>query len=133
MTGDYRLDTVEGLGRIWTGIGGDDYQHQYYPMTSTGFWVQRHLWGDRPFGYHFVNVLLHAINGVLLWRLLRVMGVPAAWLAGAIFALHPVHVQSVAWIAELKNVLSTCFFLLSMLVFVRWFDDRRPRGVPVRP
>ncbi len=119
LTQDKRMETFGGLGRIWTEVGGQDYQHQYYPLTSTVFWLQRRMWGDNPFGYHFVNVLLHAVNGCLLWRLLRSLGLRWAWVAGAIFALHPVNVQSVAWISELKNVLSTFFFLSSALLFMR--------------
>ncbi len=121
LTQEKRMETVGGLGQIWTEVGGRDYQHQYYPLTSTAFWLQRRMWGDNPFGYHFVNVLLHAVNGCLVWRLLRSLGLRWAWVAGAIFALHPVNVQSVAWISELKNVLSTFFFLSSALLFMRYF------------
>ena len=130
VTDDVRMETVAGLGRIWTEVVGREYQHQYYPLTSTAFWVQYQVWGDQPFGYHLVNVLLHAVNAVLLWRLLRRLELPGAWLAGAVFAVHPVHVQSVAWVAELKNVLSALLFLWSMLVFVRWFhqDTRKWTG-----
>ena len=131
VTGDGRLETVSGLGEIWTEVGGPDYRHQYYPLTSSAFWVQYQWWGDRPVGYHLVNVLLHALNAVLLWRLLRRLGLPAAWLAAAVFAVHPVHVQSVAWISELKNVLSTAFFLSSMHLFVRYLGlvaSRSPAG-----
>jgi tetratricopeptide (TPR) repeat protein len=120
VTADGRMETLSGLGAIWTEVGGPDYQHQYYPLTSSVFWIQHQLWGDRPAGYHLVNVLLHALNAVLLWHLLRRLSLPAAWLAAAVFAVHPVHVQSVAWISELKNVLSTAFFLSSMLLFVRY-------------
>ncbi|MHC5006213.1 MAG: tetratricopeptide repeat protein [Planctomycetota bacterium] len=123
LTEDARMGAAGGPWSIWTQVGGPDYQHQYYPLTSTAFWVQYRLWGDVPVGYHLVNVLLHALNAVLLWRLLRRVGLPAAWLAGAIFAVHPVHVQSVAWISELKNVLSGFFFLASALVMVQYFDS----------
>ncbi|MHC4784660.1 MAG: tetratricopeptide repeat protein [Planctomycetota bacterium] len=120
LTEDGRMDSVGGLERIWTEVGGPDYRHQYYPLTSSAFWVQHQLWGDDPVGYHLVNILLHALNAILLWRLLRGLGLPAAWLAAAVFAVHPVHVQSVAWISELKNVLSMAFFLSSMHLFVRY-------------
>jgi tetratricopeptide (TPR) repeat protein len=120
LTEDGRMDSLGGLGRIWTEVAGPEYRHQYYPLTTSAFWVQHQLWGDQPVGYHLVNVLLHALNAVLLWRLLLKVGLPAAWLAAAVFALHPVHVQSVAWISELKNVLSTAFFLSSMHLFVRY-------------
>ncbi|MHC4446759.1 MAG: tetratricopeptide repeat protein [Planctomycetota bacterium] len=122
VTENPRLGSLEGLGKIWTAVEQKEAQHQYYPLTSSGFWLQHQLWGLRPVGYHLVNVLLHAANAVLLWRLLRRLGVPGAWLAGAVFALHPVHVQSVAWVSELKNVLSTLFFLSSALAFVRFFE-----------
>ncbi len=122
VTGDSRMESLDGLRQIWTQFEQSDHQHQYYPMTSSAFWIQHWLWGKDPFGYHLFNVLLHAINAVLLWRLLRWLGLPGAWIAAAIFAVHPVHVQSVAWIAELKNVLSTLFFLSSALVFVRFLE-----------
>ncbi|MHC4102596.1 MAG: hypothetical protein ACYTEY_08330, partial [Planctomycetota bacterium] len=86
LTEDTRMDSAGGLGRIWTEVGGPDYRHQYYPLTSSAFWVQYQWWGDRAIGYHLVNVLLHALNAVLLWRLLRRLGLPAAWLAAAVFA-----------------------------------------------
>lgn len=129
LTGNSRMGTLDGLRGIWMDVGQPDYRHQYYPLTSSALWVQHQLWGGNPFGYHFVNVLLHALNAILLWRLLRMLKVPGAWIAGAIFAVHPVHVQSVAWISELKNVLSTFFFLLSANVLVRWFGVHRGGAV----
>ena len=119
VTGEDRLETAVGLWRIWTEVGGPSYEHQYYPVTSSVFWLQHRLWGEHPFGYHLVNVLLHGIGAILLWRLLQVLAVPGAWLAGAIFAVHPVHVESVAWVSELKNVLSSLFLLAAALVLVR--------------
>jgi len=117
VTENQALRSLEGLGRIWTqpGMG-----QQYYPLTFTGFWMQYHLWGLRPFGYHLVNILLHAVNAVLLWRVLQRLEIPGAWWAAAIFAVHPVYVESVAWITELKNVLSVLFSLLSLLAFLRF-------------
>ncbi len=129
VTGDVRMEMPGGLGRIWTEVVGPQYKHQYYPMTSTAFWVQHQFWGDDPFGYHLVNVLLHAANAVLLWLVLGRLAMPGAWIAAAIFAVHPVHVQSVAWVAELKNTLSAMFFLASAFVFVGWFR-REPRTWP---
>lgn len=120
VTDDPRMETLAGLGRIWTEIGGPEYRHQYYPLTSTVFWLQHRLWGERPFGYHLVNVLLHGANALLLWRVLGAIRAPGAWLAASIFAVHPIHVQTVAWVAELKNVLSMLFLLASMRVLVRW-------------
>ena len=118
LTENPLLRSVDGLHRIWTKIGGSS--QQYYPLTFTGFWVEYHLWGRQPFGYHLVNVLLHALNAILLWRVLRRLEVPGAWWAAAIFALHPVEVESAAWITELKNVFSGMFSFLSMLAFLRF-------------
>ena len=107
---------LNGLRRIWFRWGATP---QYYPMTHTSFWIEHQLWGRDSTGYHTTNVLLHAINALLLWRLLRVLGVRGAWVAAAVFALHPVNVESVAWISERKNVLAMCFALLSMLAYLR--------------
>ena len=104
-----------GLKEIWTTSAAD-----IGPLTFTVFWLEHALWGLAPLFYHLVNVLLHATNAVLLWRLLRSLGVPGAWFGAALWALHPVMVESVAWISETKNTLSGLFFLLSVLFFVQW-------------
>ncbi len=133
LTGDERMaQGLAGLKRIWTEVGGESYRHQYYPLTGTALWAQYELWGPAPAGYHLVNVLGHAVNAILLWRLLVLVGTPGAgagaWLAGAIFGLHPVHVPSVAWVSEIKNVLSTLFFLLALLAWVQWLGPAGVRG-----
>ena len=79
--------------------------------------MEYHLWGLAPAGYHLVNVLLHAGNAVLVWLVLRRLGIPGAWMAAAIFGLHPVHVESVAWVTERKNVLSGLFYLGALLTY----------------
>src|ERR1019366_5752075 len=89
---------------------------QCYPMIYTAFWVESHLWSS-PAGYHVTNVLLHGANAVLIALLLEELGLSTAWLIGLCFALHPIQVESVAWVSELKNVLSTFFYLLAMAVF----------------
>ena len=111
------LRSAHGLGRIWTDIGATP---QYYPLTHTVFWLEWHGWGDHVLGYHIVNVLLHVVASLVVVRLLKALRMPGAWLAGFVFALHPLHVESVAWISELKNTLSIVFLLLSMLTYASY-------------
>lgn len=115
------LRTIDGLRRIWFEVGATQ---QYYPLVHTAFWVQQHLWGEDTLGYHLVNIALHAVSAFLLGLVLSRLGVSGAWLAAAIFALHPVHVESVAWIAELKNTLSGVFYLGAGLAYLH-YDERR--------
>ena len=122
ITADPRMETLAGLGKIWIDPFRQEHRHQFYPLTVTAFWLQHQLWGESPVGYRTVNVLIHALNAVLLWRVLRRLRLPGAWIAGAIFSVHPVHVVSVAWITELKNVLSTLFFLSAAMAMVRFFN-----------
>jgi tetratricopeptide (TPR) repeat protein len=145
------LRSVDGLGRIWTVPGATQ---QYYPLLHSAFWVQHRLWGDHPRGYHLVNLLMHAGSAVLLALVLRRLlendsspstpprasgsGSTVAghmrrqypgveWLAALLFALHPAHVESVAWITEQKNTLSLVFYLAAALVYLRFDETRRPR------
>lgn len=111
------LRSVDGLWRIWFEVGATV---QYYPLVFTTFWIEYHLWGSAPLGYHLVNVLLHSLSAVLLWLGLRRLAVPGAWLAAVVFALHPVHTESVAWITERKNVLSGVLYLSAMLAYLRF-------------
>jgi tetratricopeptide (TPR) repeat protein len=122
VTGNRSLRSTGGLQKIWTqpGMSSQMGPQQYYPLSFTGLWAQYHLWGPWPLGYHLVNILLHAVNAVLLWRVLRRLEVPGSWWAAAIFALHPVQVESVAWITEFKNVSSATFSLLALLAFLRF-------------
>ena len=113
------LRAPDGLRRIWFSM---DAPSQYFPLVYTTFRIEYALWGLDPYGYHLVNVLLHAANALLVWWVLRRLGAPGAWFAAAIFALHPVHVESVAWITERKNVLSLFFFLASLLAWMRFAE-----------
>jgi protein O-mannosyl-transferase len=118
------LRSLEGLGRIWTQPGATQ---QYYPLAHTLFWVEHQLWGDWPAGYHLLSILLHCASALLLVRILRQLQIPGAWLAAAIFALHPIQAESVAWISELKNTLSGFFYFGSVLAYLK-FDRTRNRG-----
>ncbi len=119
------LSEPDGLARIWFSM---DAPSQYVPMVYTVLRIEYAAWGLDPFGYHLANVLLHIANALLLWRLLFRLNVPAAWAAAAVFALHPVHVESVAWISELKNVLSLFFSLGSLIAWLRFTEADPSRG-----
>src|SRR4030042_6688856 len=119
------LRSWQGLYRIWFDLGATQ---QYYPLLHSAFWVEHKLWGDAPYGYHLFNLLIHATVACLVYLVLRKLAVPGAYLAAAIFALHPVHVESVAWITEQKNTLSAVFYLGAMLVYLR-FDESRKRSL----
>ena len=118
------LRSWQGLGRIWTDPRATQ---QYYPLLHSAFWLQWQLWGDATLGYHVVNVLLHVATAVLGASVLRRLNVPGAYFAAAIFALHPVHVESVAWLSELKNTLSAVFYLSAALCYLRFDATRRRR------
>ncbi|HEY4989225.1 MAG TPA: tetratricopeptide repeat protein [Opitutaceae bacterium] len=128
------LRSLSGLARIWTQPGATQ---QYYPLLHSAFWVQHRLWGDNPLGYHIVTLLFHAASAVLfalvLRRLLDFRGAPRAhagaeWLAALVFALHPVHVESVAWITEQKNTLSLAFYLGAALLYLDFDATRHKRA-----
>ena len=124
VTNNELLTAPDGLQRIWFSF---ESPSQYFPLVYTTFRIERALWGLNPFGYHLVNVLLHVANALLLWRVLARLRIPGAWLAGVIFALHPVQVESVAWITERKNVLMGFFFLLTLLAWVEFLDQQTSR------
>jgi protein O-mannosyl-transferase len=108
-----QLRSLSTLGSLW--LSNSDW-----PLSATAFWIEWHLWGQLPFGYHAVNIALHLANAFLVWNLFSRLGLRWAWLAGLLFAIHPLAVESVAWISELKNTLSLLFFLLSLLA---WIDQ----------
>jgi protein O-mannosyl-transferase len=136
------LQSLHGLEQIWFKVGATE---QYYPLLHSAFWMEHRVFGDNPAGYHLLNLLLHIgatiLFAAVLLRLLRGgghslagsgisgSGSPAveAWLAAALFALHPVHVASVAWVTEEKNTISTVFYLAAFLVYLQFDETRRPR------
>src|SRR5262249_13995313 len=113
-----------GLVAIWV---DPDAVPQYYPLTFTSLWMEFRLWGLQPAGYHIVNVALHALTALLLWRVLAHLRVPGGCAAAALWALHPVQVESVLWITERKNVLAGAGALGALLAYLRFADgvDRR--------
>src|SRR6266404_3862026 len=118
------LRSLHGLERIWTDPTATP---QYYPVLGTVFWIEYVLWHDWPLPYHLANISLHVFAALLLLRIFRRLEIPGAWLAVAVFALHPVQVESVAWISELKNVLSAVFGFLAVITYLR-FDSERKVG-----
>jgi tetratricopeptide (TPR) repeat protein len=116
-----QLRSLQGLSDLWF---APHTTRQYHPLLDTVYWLEDKLWGQSVLGYHLVTILLHAASALLLLTILRRLEVPGAWLAAAIFALHPVHVESVAWMVELKNTLSGFFFFAAGLAYLR-FDEKR--------
>ena len=121
ITANPLLRTFSGLIEIWSGGRTADY----FPMTNTVFWIERHLFGENATGYHAINILLHGADAILVWLVLHRLQIPGAWFAGLIFGIHPVHVESVAWTSELKNVLAMFFTLLSIFSFVGSNEQRQ--------
>src|SRR5262249_25351079 len=110
------LQSWAGLREIWAfGRTAD-----YFPLTNTVFWIEWHLFGKAATDYHVINIVLQIANALLLWATLTRLRLPGGWLAGLIFAVHPVHVESVAWISELKNVLCMFLALISVLLFLEF-------------
>jgi tetratricopeptide (TPR) repeat protein len=116
-----RFVSLSGLRRIWFEPG---VTQRFDPLLDTAFWIQGKFWGGSTLGYHLVGIACHAAGALLFLTILRRLQVKGAWLAAAIFALHPVHVESVAWISELKNTLSGVFYLGAVLVYLK-FDETR--------
>jgi tetratricopeptide (TPR) repeat protein len=116
------LQSLHGLWRIWFDLGATQ---QYYPLLHSAFWMEHRIWGDAVLGYHLTNVTLHAASACLVVMIVRRLSLPGAWLAGLVFALHPVCVESVAWISEQKSTLSGVFYLGSALAYLRFDQSRR--------
>ena len=118
------LQSFHGLWRIWFSLGATQ---QYYPLLHSSFWIEHRLWGDAVLGYHLANLAQHALAACLVVAVVRRLKLPGAWLAGMVFALHPVCVEAVAWISEQKSTLSAVFYLSSVFIYLG-FDRTRRRS-----
>ena len=121
---DSSLWGLAGLWKIWF----SKEMQQYYPLIYSSFWLESNLWGLSPAMSHLINAGIHALNAFLLYAVLKHLNIRGALFAGLIFALHPVHVESVAWISERKNVLSGLFYLLSLYAFLK-SEDKHGKGL----
>ncbi|MBI1784039.1 glycosyltransferase family 39 protein [Candidatus Sumerlaeota bacterium] len=119
LTENIVIQQPGGLAKIWLHPSEyREHEEHYWPLVYTSFWIENKVWGLNPAGYHAVNILLHAVNSILIGLILSRGGGRGAWLAAAIFALHPVHVESVAWVMQRKDLLSGFFYLGAFLFYI---------------
>ncbi len=123
ITQNPMIRASDGLQRIWFTTQAKDY----YPLTWSLCWLEWRFWGNRAVGYHVVNILLHAANALLVWTVLRRLKIRGAWLAGLVFAIHPVNVATVAWVSEQKNTLSMLFYAVAILLYLRFDEENHWR------
>lgn len=122
LTDNSLIKARDGLYRFWCTREAIDY----WPVANTTLWVKWRLWGMWSTGYHVTNLVLHLVEALLVWRILWRVGVPGAFLAALLFAVHPVNVESVAWIAQRKGLLALLFSLLAILAYLRAEEARAP-------
>jgi hypothetical protein len=123
VTANSNLRNLQGLWQIWFALP----THDYWPLTSTFLWMGWQLWGIEPLGYHFCSLALHISSGFLIWRLFNRLSLRWGWLGGFLFVIHPLAVESVAWVSEIKNTLLLPLFLLS---FDAWLDaEEKSRAI----
>ncbi len=121
LTENRLIKDDNGLSLFWFTTEAPDY----FPLTSTTLWIEWRLWGKNPLGYRITNLILHITNSLLLWLLLHKLKIPLPWLAGLLFAIHPVNVESTAWITERKNLVSMIFYLLSLISFTKFEESEK--------
>src|SRR3972149_5784940 len=115
LTDNRLIKATDGLYRFWCTTEAQDY----WPVSNSTLWLEWRLWEINPSGYHVTNLILHIAESLLIWVLLRKLSIPGAFLAAVIFAVHPVNVESVAWIASRKNLMAMFFFLFSILCYLK--------------
>ena len=114
-----------GIWPIWFVRDAIEREGHYWPVLYSTFWLEHKLWGLDPRGYHIVNVFLHLANVLLLWRILQRLAIPGAWLAAALFAVHPTHVEPIAWVIARKDLLAALFSFASILAWIHFTDTSR--------
>ncbi len=119
------VQSPSGLGHIWFEPSTLSNEGHYWPVPYTLLWLEYRLWELAPLGYHIVNLVLHAGVTLLLWRLLLRLRIPGAWVVAAVFAVHPLHVESVAWVIGRKDILAALFYLTSVLLYMRFMETGR--------
>jgi tetratricopeptide (TPR) repeat protein len=115
VTNNRVTQASDGLYRFWCSSEPSDY----WPVTNNTFWIEWRLWGMNSTGYHVTNLILHIVEALLIWTILRKLSIPGAFLAAMIVSVHPVNVESVAWIAQRKNMMAMLFFLMSVLWYLK--------------
>ena len=126
------LQTPGGLWQIWFAPRSlTDFEGHYWPLLYTLFWLENRLWGVAPLGYHLVNLVIHAAVCMMVWCTFRRLEVPGAWFAAAVFAVHPVHVESVVWVIGRKDMLATLFYLSAVLAYLRFLSAHRARDYAI--
>ena len=124
ITDNHLIHDPAGLWKIWL---QPTSLFDYLPLKVTVEWLEWHFWGKDTLGYHLLNLALHLTSAFLVWRLLAKFNLRLAWLGGLIFVVHPVQVESVAWISELKNTLSLPPFLLAVCAYIDYENHGRKR------
>ena len=117
---------LSGLWQLWFSPA-EHVENHYWPLVYTTFWLEHKLWGFNPTGYHIVNVLIYLASTLLVWHLMRRLAMSGAWMVAAVFAVHPLHVESVAWVIERKDLLSGLFYLAAVLAWMRFVEKPYPR------
>jgi hypothetical protein len=124
------VHSPDGYWQSWTTLNavGENLSDTYHPLSTLAEWVEWHLWGGQTLGYHLVSVALHITSALLLWRLFSRLGFAFAWVGAMLFLTHPLMVESVAWITELKNTLSLPLLLMAALTWLDYDEKKDPES-----
>ena len=128
ITANPALTSVAGLSHIWSVVPDQHAGADYLPLKSMAQWIEWHIWQSNNTAYHVANITLHLLDCLLIWRLFVMLKIRGAWLAGLLFAIHPLLVESVAWVSEQKNTLSLAVLLLSMMAYINFDQGNKQLG-----